>query len=295
MLFSTPFGLTTVPPEVLLRQLEAHAAAMSVGAASAGQCRASSECAPPPRGASAKAGRPASPPVGYDKPAAKAPNTTSREVVRVVAARAGGATPEPSPARASEAAASAPLARLTETPTALLFSLDLPGRSQADVAVSIVDGGRALEFSAPPVKATGGRRPRPALCSRLALPHPADRLDFNGTAAAMAAGELLVKIPKVAPAPPKTWRVPVVSGEGEEAEAEKDKASPPARSPVAAPPAAPASDDTNEDGDGSWVEASSDEEGEEEEACGGRQGGARRRKKQGPPPSGGAVLEAVED
>ena len=291
MLFSTPFGLTTVPPEVLLRQLEAHHAAACAAAGEQPRARvrasASNGCsrAGPPPDLAAKPPRPASPPtndgygaakVSYKNGGEKAPLASSREVIRLAASLSGKPPAPP---------VVAPVL-CTETPTALTFALDLPGRSQADVSVEI-GGSGCLEFAVPAVEGKGGRRGRPALCSRAALPLPANRLDLAATSATMKDGELLVRIPKVAVLPPQTWRVPVRAAE-EEAEEGRAGEAAAARAAARQPPAPAAA---ASDGDGSWVEASSssDEGGEN-----GRTSHALRWKaKVGPPPSG-AVLEAVE-
>jgi hypothetical protein len=195
---------------------------------------------------------------------------------------------------------------MTDAHDALTLALDLPGRERKDVDVSIVDGGRFVELRAPAVPAAGGRRARPALHARVALPATASAaeatasapargpalLDFARTAARMAAGELVVRIPKLPPPPPpQAWRVPVLSDDDEEGPAavagdRPAPAEPAARAAVRPPPSAAAA--ASDDEDGSWVEASSSDD-EEAEA----EGRTARRKAKGGP-SSGAVLEAVD-
>ena len=317
MLFSTPFGLTTVPPEVLLRQLEAHAAAWAGGGDCGPKKRASASASAgsAARAAPAATAKPARPPSstnegyacgGFTKggcggggaPTAK----VSQEVVRGSGAFIRKQPAPPSGQVAGGTTAAPPsLCCLTDTPSALTFALDLPGRSQADVTVNVVDGTQ-LEFAARAVEAKAGRRARPALRARVGLPLPADRLDLAATAASMKDGELVVRIPKIAVAPPQTWRVPVRAASEEEEGEEKEGACEAAAGPVAAeapapapaPTAATAEPAAASDGDGSWVEASSSDEEEDAADDDQKPRTPRRKAKKGPPPSG-AVLEAVED
>jgi HSP20 family molecular chaperone IbpA len=216
---------------------------------------------------------------------------TPRENVRPAPAVKSSSSAPSASAPGHAAVASAPghaAVAFTESADAITLALDLPGREKKDVDIAIIDGGRFLELKTPAVPAAGGRRARPAVHARVALPET-DRLDFAATAARMAAGELVVRIPKLPPPPPpQTWRVPVMSseedGEGER-RAEPATTTPP-KPDAAVPASAPASDD---DEDGSWVEASSDDD---EDKDGGK--AARRKSKKGAPVSG-AVLEAVDD